>query len=84
MSVTDVPVVLDVSEAFAGREPGAIDWSAAADLVHAAIDPEGDIHATAEYRAMLAVELTRLTLAEAAAGGDLFIDGRAAPEGPAA
>lgn len=71
VSVTDVPVVLDVSEPFAGRETGAVDWSAAADLVHAAIHPEGDIHATAEYRAMLAVELTRLCLAEAAgrAGG---------------
>lgn len=66
VSVTDVPLALDVTQAFAGREPAAVDWSAAADLVRAAIEPEGDIHATAEYRAMLAVELTRLTLAAAA------------------
>ena len=36
-------------------------------LVAAAVTPEGDIHATAEYRRMLAVELSRIALAEAAA-----------------
>ena len=61
------PGPVDVTAAFAGQEPGAVDWSAAADLVHGAIEPDGDIHATAAYRAMLAVELSRLTLAEAAA-----------------
>ena len=62
------PWSLDVTEAFAGRETRADRLVAAAtDAVHAAIDPEGDIHATAEYRAMLAVELTRLALAHAAA-----------------
>lgn len=67
VSVTDVPRTLDVTPAFAGQEPEAVLWSAAADLVHGAIEPEGDIHATAAYRAMLAVELSRLTLARAAA-----------------
>jgi carbon-monoxide dehydrogenase medium subunit len=66
VSVTDVPRTLDVTALFAGQEPGAVDWSAAADAVHEAIEPEGDIHATAAYRSMLAVELSRLTLAEAA------------------
>lgn len=68
VSVTDVPVVLDVTEPFAGREPSSVDWSGAADLVAEAVDPESDIHATAEYRRMLAVELTRIALAEAASG----------------
>ncbi|SDP32171.1 carbon-monoxide dehydrogenase medium subunit [Pedococcus dokdonensis] len=67
VSVTDVPTTLDVTDAFAGQEPGAADWSTAADLVRDAIEPDGDIHATAAYRAMLAVELSRLTLAQAAA-----------------
>lgn len=67
VSVTDVPAVLDVTETFAGCEPSSVDWSGAADLVAAAVAPEGDIHATAEYRRMLAVELSRIALAEAAA-----------------
>nr|WP_272955488.1 hypothetical protein [Pedococcus badiiscoriae] len=67
VSVTDVPRTLDVTSVFAGLEPAAVDWSAAGDLVRDSIDPEGDIHATAEYRAMLAAELARLTLTEAAA-----------------
>jgi carbon-monoxide dehydrogenase medium subunit len=80
VSVTDVPLALDVTEAFAGREPAAIDWSTAADLVRGAIEPEADIHATAEYRAMLAVELSRLALA---AAGDRSGEG-AAPDAGAA
>ncbi|MFC8501995.1 FAD binding domain-containing protein [Pedococcus sp. NPDC057267] len=68
VSVTDVPAVLDVTEPFAGVEPSSVDWSAAADLVTAAVAPESDIHATAEYRRMLAVELSRVALVEAAAG----------------
>jgi carbon-monoxide dehydrogenase medium subunit len=66
VSVTDVPRTLDVTALFAGQEPGAVDWSAAADDLHEEIEQEGDIHATAAYRGMLAVELSRLTLAEAA------------------
>ena len=66
VSVTDVPRTLDVTTVFAGQEPGLADWSAAADLVHDAIEPEADIHASAEYRSMLTVELARLTLADAA------------------
>ncbi|MDU0312830.1 FAD binding domain-containing protein [Phycicoccus sp. M110.8] len=67
VSVTDVPTVLDVTGPFAGREQSSVDWSGAAELVAAAVTPEGDIHATAEYRRMLAVELSRIALAEAAA-----------------
>ena len=66
VSVTDVPRVLDVTELFTGQEAAAADWSSVADAVLHAIEPEGDIHATAEYRAMLAVELSREALAQAA------------------
>jgi carbon-monoxide dehydrogenase medium subunit len=66
VSVTDVPSVLDVTEVVAGAEPAAADWGATATLVHDHIRPEDDIHATAAYRAVLAAELSRLALAEAA------------------
>jgi carbon-monoxide dehydrogenase medium subunit len=66
VSVTDVPTVLDVTEAVAGREPAEAAWSDTEPLVRDHIQPEGDIHASAAYRAVLAVELARLTLADAA------------------
>ncbi|KRF27297.1 xanthine dehydrogenase family protein subunit M [Phycicoccus sp. Soil802] len=84
VSVTDVPRTLDVTSAFAGQEPDAVDWSAAADLVAGAIEPDGDIHATAAYRAMLAAELSRLTLAAAAARSVALQQHLSDSEGPAA
>ena len=67
VSVTDVPGVVDVTAAVRDREPGSVDWSACDELVRDHLSPEADIHATAEYRAMLATRLAHLTLAEAAA-----------------
>jgi carbon-monoxide dehydrogenase medium subunit len=84
VSVTDVPRVIDVSAHFAGQEAGAVDWAAAADTIREGIEPEGDIHATAEYRAMLAVELARLALAEAATRSVAGQAGSAVEKGPAA
>ncbi|KRF24049.1 xanthine dehydrogenase family protein subunit M [Phycicoccus sp. Soil803] len=84
VSVTDVPRTLDVTSAFAGQEHDAVDWSAAADLVAGAIEPDGDIHATAAYRAMLAAELSRLTLAAAAARSVALQQHPSDSEGPAA
>jgi aerobic carbon-monoxide dehydrogenase medium subunit len=66
VSVTDVPTVLDLTEAVAGAEPSLARWGDTEPLVRDAIAPEADIHASAAYRAVLAVELTRITLAEAA------------------
>ena len=75
VSVTDVPSVLDLDEVLSGTEPGSPQWSAAvevaADVVRGHVQPETDIHATAEYRRMLVGELTRRVLHEsvtAAAG----------------
>ena len=65
VSVTEVPGCLDVTEAVRGREPDDLDWSACDELVRDHLSPEADIHATAEYRAMLATRLAHLTLAEA-------------------
>jgi carbon-monoxide dehydrogenase medium subunit len=67
VSVTEVPRALDVGDRFVGQAVDAVDWSTCADLVGEHIEPEADIHATAAYRAMLATELARLTLAAAAA-----------------
>lgn len=65
VSVTDVPGVVDLTEALAGTDPTAIDWSAIDETVLAHLQPESDIHASADYRRMLAVELTRRALARA-------------------
>ena len=66
VSVTDVPGVVDVTAAVHGQAPEEVDWAACDDLVRAHLTPESDIHATAEYRAMLATRLAHLTLARAA------------------
>lgn len=72
VSVTDVPVVIDLTEAVAGQpvSTGAGDFGRVDELVRAGIAPESDIHATAEYRAVLATELTRRALARAVTEGD--------------
>ncbi|MFC7486512.1 FAD binding domain-containing protein [Knoellia sp. CPCC 206453] len=61
VSVTDIPVVIDLTEAVAGQSISS-SWDGIDDLVQAGIAPEADIHATSEYRRMLAAELTRRAL----------------------
>ena len=67
VSVTDVPDILDLTEAVRGQEPGGIDWSVVDDLVQGHVSPEADIHATADYRRALVGELTRRAFARTAA-----------------
>jgi carbon-monoxide dehydrogenase medium subunit len=70
VSVTDVPSVLDLDPVLGGLEPGSGEWETAldavAEAVRAHVEPDSDIHATAEYRRMLAGELTRRALVSAA------------------
>ncbi len=70
VSVTDVPSVLDLGPALGGVEPGTAAWDAAldaaAEAVREHVEPEGDIHASADYRRMLVAELTRRALPQAA------------------
>ena len=70
VSVTDVPSVLDLGPALDGVEPGTAAWDAAVDsaaeAVRQHVDPESDIHASADYRRMLVTELTRRVLPQAA------------------
>ncbi len=66
VSVTDVPTVLDLTEALGGNAIDALALPDAAEAVRAHVDPETDIHATADYRRMLAGELAARVLAAAA------------------
>lgn len=67
VSVTDVPVVVDLTDAVAGSAPREIDWAVIDDIVQAHLMPESDIHASSDYRRMLAGELARRAFAAAAA-----------------
>jgi len=73
VAVTPTPDVLDLSELLAGSAPEDCDWATAADWTKAAelarehVDPDTDIHASAQYRRMLVGVLTARVLAEAAA-----------------
>ncbi len=62
VSVTPVPDVLDLTDLLAGRSVGHLPLDDVAELVRAHVDPESDIHATDDYRRMLAAELTRRAL----------------------
>lgn len=66
ISVAATPLVLDLTEAVRGQEPGAADWAAAGEFAADRVDPEADIHASADYRRHLARVLTARGLAEAA------------------
>ena len=67
VSVTPTPDVLDLSDLLAGCAPEDVDWAEAAELAREHVDPDTDIHASAEYRRMLVRVLTARVLAEAAA-----------------
>jgi aerobic carbon-monoxide dehydrogenase medium subunit len=66
ISVGPTPVVIDVTEAVAGRSIGELDPGSTAELVDEAIEPEADIHAGADYRGHLARVLTGRALTIAA------------------
>lgn len=68
VSVTDVPSVLDLTDVVGQVEPAGVDWQQAAEAVRAHVDPESDIHASADYRRMLVGELTKRALAQATTG----------------
>jgi carbon-monoxide dehydrogenase medium subunit len=66
VSVAPTPLLLDLTAAVEGAEPGSADWAAAGDLAWTQADPEPDIHASADYRRHLVRVLTARALAEAA------------------
>jgi carbon-monoxide dehydrogenase medium subunit len=67
ISVSDTPLVLDLSEAFDGGHVDERSLTRAADLVESQVQPEADIHASADYRRHLAGVLTRRVVRQAAA-----------------
>ena len=67
ISVGLVPEVHDLTEAVAGSPVDSADWAAAGELARTLVDPDTDIHASADYRRLLVGVLTERTLREAAA-----------------
>ncbi len=65
LSVSDLPTVVDLSEAFVAGTLDEASLDAAADLALASLEPEADIHATADYRAHLARVLTKRVVRQA-------------------
>lgn len=66
VSVTDVPLVLDLTPEVRGEGPQSR-WAGAIEAVREFVTPDADIHASADYRRMLVGELTRRALTEATA-----------------
>ncbi|ETK32506.1 FAD binding domain-containing protein [Microbispora sp. ATCC PTA-5024] len=66
VSVGPVPVVVDVTAACGPRPAASVDWDAVAAAVLDRIEPEADIHATAEYRRHLTGVLAVRALRDAA------------------
>ena len=58
LSVCEVPTVVDLSSAFADGEVTDKALAEASELALASLEPEADIHASAEYRTQLARTLT--------------------------
>jgi carbon-monoxide dehydrogenase medium subunit len=67
LSVGLVPEVHDLTEAVAGQPADTADWAAAGALARTLVDPDADIHASADYRRLLVGVLTERTLGAAAA-----------------
>lgn len=67
ISVGPVPEVIDLTHTVGGEPAGDAAWTAAAEEVRRRVRPDGDLHASADYRRHLAGVLTRRALAQAAA-----------------
>jgi aerobic carbon-monoxide dehydrogenase medium subunit len=66
VSVGLTPEVHDLTDAVAGSPVEKADWAAAGALARTVVDPDGDLHASADYRRLLVGVLTERTLADAA------------------
>ncbi|CCG01144.1 FAD binding domain-containing protein [Blastococcus saxobsidens] len=67
VSVGLTPEVHDLTEAVAGSPVEQADWAAAGALARTLVDPDTDIHASADYRRLLVGVLTERTCVSAAA-----------------
>ena len=66
VSVGLTPEVHDLTEAVAGKPVDSADWAAAGALARTLVDPDTDLHASADYRRLLVGVLTERALAAAA------------------
>jgi carbon-monoxide dehydrogenase medium subunit len=62
-----VPEVHDLTEAVVGKPVDSADWAAAGAMARGVVEPDSDLHASADYRRLLVGVLTERTLASAAA-----------------
>jgi carbon-monoxide dehydrogenase medium subunit len=67
VSVGLTPEVHDLTDAVVGQPADSADWAAAGALARTLVDPDTDIHASADYRRLLVGVLTERTLTAAAA-----------------
>jgi aerobic carbon-monoxide dehydrogenase medium subunit len=67
LSVGPVPEVYDLTDAVAGKPVDSADWAAAGSLARGLVDPDSDLHASADYRRLLVATLTERALADAGA-----------------
>nr|WP_281390611.1 hypothetical protein [Sphaerisporangium rubeum] len=66
VSAGPVPVLLDLTEVCESRPAASVDWPAVERAVRDRLDPDADIHATAEYRRHLSGVLAARALRAAA------------------
>lgn len=78
LSVSETPTVVDLGEAFTDGSTSTANLLAAAEIAMNAVDPESDIHGTADYRRHLAGALTRRVVAAAHHDADARTKGAAA------
>lgn len=84
LSLSPVPLVLDLTDALIGQTAETAVWQDAATLATSRVAPEPDIHASAEYRAQLAGVLTTRALRTATRRAALVDPGTATATGTGA
>ena len=67
ISVGLTPEVHDLTDAVVGQPADGADWAGAGALARSLVDPDTDLHASADYRRLLVGVLTERMLTEAAA-----------------
>jgi aerobic carbon-monoxide dehydrogenase medium subunit len=68
ISVGLTPEVHDLTDAVIGQPADGADWAGAGELARSLVDPDTDLHASADYRRLLVGVLTERMLAEAVGG----------------
>jgi carbon-monoxide dehydrogenase medium subunit len=75
VSVGLTPEVHDLTDAVIGQPADSADWAAAGAFARTLVDPDTDLHASADYRRLLVGVLTERMLAEAAVEASARVTG---------